>query len=133
MLKDLQVLNGTLDLKFNEYTYEYTITVDETVNALELAYTLDDDCYVEIKNNVLNYGNNIVYLDVYNVDKTITYTLYVYKENSNLVNGIENYREKIELSHNKEFELYKVQFLAIGIFLLIVFIFTLMFRKKKIN
>ena len=30
MLKDLKILNGVLELKFNEYTYDYTVVVEYT-------------------------------------------------------------------------------------------------------
>lgn len=132
MLIDLKITNGTLELKYNEYTYEYTVTVDNDINNLEFSYKLQDDCYVEIRNNELSNYENIVYLDVYNIDELITYTFYVYKENSNEANSIENFKESLEISLNKDIEEYKVQILSISIFLIIIIIFSLMFKRKKI-
>jgi len=132
MLEDLKVLNGNLELKYNEYTYEYTVTVEENINNLELEYILEDDCYIEIRNNELNFGENTVYIDVYNIDEKITYTLYVYKENSNVVNGIDDYKKTLEIVTTNEVALYKVQLLSIGIFLIIIIVFSLIFRRKKV-
>ena len=91
MLKDLKVLNGNLDLEFNEYIYEYTVNVTDDINSLELSYELDKDTYINIRGNTINEGENIVYLDVYDLNFSRTYTLYVYKENSESVSEIDNF------------------------------------------
>lgn len=131
MIDDLKILNGNLELTFNEYTYEYTVVVDSTVTSLDINYKLKDDCYINIRNNNLDYGENEVFIDVYNVDKTITYTLYVYREDMQEVNGIDNYMKSLEVVNTESIELYKVQMLTIGIFLFITVIFSILFRRKK--
>ena len=128
MLKDLKILNGNLELKYNEYTYEYTVTVDNDVNSLEFEYVLDDDCYVDIKDNNLEKGENIVTLDVYNVDNSITYTFYVYKESEEEVNGIDNYMKSLEVANTNNTEFYKVQILSVSLFFPFCFI-----RKKFLS
>ncbi len=133
MLKDLKILNGNLELKYNEYTYEYTVTVDNDVNSLEFEYVLDDDCYVDIKDNNLEKGENIVTLDVYNVDNSITYTFYVYKESEEEVNGIDNYMKSLEVANTNNTEFYKVQILSVSLFLTLIIIFSILFHKKKVS
>ena len=133
MLKDLKILNGNLELKYNEYTYEYTVTVDNDVNSLEFEYVLDDDCYVDIKDNNLEKGENIVTLDVYNVDNSITYTFYVYKESGEEVNGIDNYMKSLEVANTNNTEFYKVQILSVSLFLTLIIIFCILFHKKKVS
>ena len=134
MLKDLKILNGILELKFNEYTYEYTVVVEDDINNLEIDYKLEDDCYLTIRDNEIDYGENIVYLDVYNVDNLITYTLYVYKESSELTSGIDNYKKSLEIANsNNEIETYKVQLLTVGVFLIIVIIFSILFKRDIIK
>jgi len=133
MLNDLKVLNGNLELKYNEYTYEYTVKVDNDIDSLELEYTLKEDCYIEIENNTLLEGNNTVYLNVYNVDESITYTLYVYKEKAETVSGIDSYKKALEINSVKEIQVYKVQLLTTSIFLIILIIFSIMFKRKKID
>ena len=131
MLKDLKILNGNLELKYNEYTYEYTVTVDSDVSSLEFEYVLDDDCYIDIKDNVLDKKENIVTLDVYNVDKSTTYTFYVYKESDEEVNGIDNYMKSLEVSSTNHVDLYKVQILSVSLFLTLIIIFSILFHRKK--
>ena len=131
MLKDLKILNGELELKFNEYTYEYTVKVSEDVEKLEIDYVLGEDSYIDIKNNELNGDESIVYIDVYNVDKEVTYTLHVYKESSKPSSGIDNYRKSLEVSNNVKVDYYKVELLACGIFLAIVVVFSLLFHRRK--
>ena len=133
MLKDLKILNGNLELKYNEYTYEYTVTVDSNVNSLEFDYTLDDDCYIDIKDNILEKGENIVTLDVYNLDESVTYTFYVYKESEEEVNGIDNYMKSLEVANTNNTEFYKVQILSVSLFLTLIIIFSILFHKKKVS
>jgi len=133
MLEDLKVLNGNLELKYNEYTYEYTIRVKQDIKRLELEYKLKDDCYIEIIDNDLKNEENIVYLKVYNVDEEIIYKLYVYKEITNEVSGIDNFVESLEVNKNNDIPLYKVQILSISIFLIILILFSIMFKTKKVK
>lgn len=131
MLKDLKILNGNLELKFNEYIYEYTVVVEEDVDSLEIEYVLSDNCSIDIKSNYLNNGDNIVYLDVYDTDlNRETYTLYVYKESSESVSKIDNYLSSLEINKVEEISLYKVQLLTISMFLMIIIVFSIIFRRK---
>ena len=114
MLIDLEIINGILELKYNEYTYEYTVTVENDINNLEFSYKLQGDCYIQIRNNELYNYENIVYLDVYSSYDIITYTFYVYKEKSDEVNFIETFKETLEISSNNDIEVYKVKILYIG-------------------
>ena len=131
MLKDLKILNGVLDLEFNQYIYEYTITVDSDVEKLDIAYELEEECSIKIKDNILNKKENIVTLEVYNIDEVAEYKLYVYKNSSNEVNGIEDYRKSLEIVNKEEIDIMKVQILGVSIFLLILIVFCIIFRKQK--
>lgn len=130
MLNDLKVLNGILDLKFDKYTYEYTISVDSDVDHLELSYKLDEDATIEVIDNDLDARDNIVYLKVKNKVKEDNYTLYVtrYEEK---VSGIDNYMKSLEIAKKDDIEIYKVQILGISLFFVLIIIFTLMFRRKQ--
>lgn len=131
MIHDLQILNGTLELNFNEYTYFYTVTVPDNVSSLEFSYKLADDTYVEIKNNDLVEEENTVTLEVYNVNDAVTYTFLVYKNKIEDVSGIDNYMKSLEVESIDTLNLYKVQILAISIFLMLVLLFTFIFHRKK--
>ncbi len=131
MIYDLKILNGNLELPFNEYTYNYTVKVKEDVTSLEFSYKLAEDTYVEIKNNELNDKDSIVTLDVYNVNNDVLYTFYVSKETTEDVSGIENYRHSLEVKKDEELNVLNVQFLSLGVFFLITFFFALIFRRRK--
>ena len=133
MLKDLKVLNGNLELKFNEYTYEYTVTVDNNIDSLELEYKLEDNCFINISNNILNDIENIVYIEVYNEENIDTYTLYVYKEKSDYTTGIDNYKKSLEIVNAREIEIYKLQLLGVGIFLSIIIVFSIIFHHRRVK
>lgn len=130
MLKELKILNGILELEFNEYTYEYTVTVEDNVSSLDFSYLLEDNTYINIRGNSLSNIENIVYIDVYNKDKTITYTFNVYKESNEQVNGIENFVSSLEIVKEENVSLYKVQILTCSMFLIIVILFAIIFRRK---
>ena len=131
MLNELRILNGNLELKFNKYIYEYTVIVDDNVNSLEFDYNLEENSYINIRENFLNKDENMVYVDVYNSDDLATYTFLVYKNNTELVNGIDDFVHNLTISNNEEVSLYKVQILTTSIFLIIVIIFSIIFRKKQ--
>ena len=133
MINDLQILNGNLELKFNPYTYEYTVKVDSDIESLEFSYNLEPDCYINIRNNTLDNKENIVYVDVYNVDNTITYTFLVTKDEENSVSGIDNYKKSLEIVNNESINILYVQCLGIGLVLTIIILFSIIFRRKKHN
>ena len=131
MIYDLKILNGNLELPFNEYTYSYTVKVKEDVTSLEFSYKLAEDTYVEIKNNELKEKDSIVTLDVYNVNNDVLYTFYVSKESSEDVSGIENYMHSLEVKKDEEINVLNIQLLSLGVFFLITFFFALIFKKSK--
>lgn len=131
MLKELEILNGNLELDFNEYTYTYTVTVNKDVNSLEFDYVLEEECYINIRNNTLVEEENIVSVDVYNLDKTITYTFYVYKEESKTVSGIDDFVSSLEVSSEKTVSIQTIQILSCSLFLAILILFSIIFRRKK--
>ncbi len=133
MLENLKILNGDLELKYNEYTYEYTVTVEDDVTSLEFEYKLLPECNVLIRDNILDSKENTVYLDVYDVNHEITYTFHVTKESSNTVSMIDNYKKSLEVKSNKNIEIYQVQLLSCGLFLILVIVFSLLFKRKKSN
>lgn len=132
MIQELEIVNGILELKFNEYTYNYTVKVNDDIEKLEFKYKLKDDVSANIRNNYINEDNNIVYLDVYDINNLITYTFYVYKDNTNLTSGIDNYKKSLEVVEIDPYFHYKLEGLCAGVFLCIVIVFSIIFRKKKI-
>lgn len=133
MLNDLKILNGNLDLKFDKYTYEYTVEVENDIDHLEISYKLDENATIEIINNELREEENIVTIKVSDEKSEEIYTLYVHKDEE-VVSGIDNYKKNLEVIKKEEINVYQVQILSISIFLIIIIIFTFLFgRKNKIN
>lgn len=134
MIKDLLILNGELELKFNEYTYEYTVLVKDGIKELVFSYELNNGTYANIRNNDLsNEGENIVYLDVYDNTNTITYTFYVYKENTKTVTGIQEYISRLELKKEEDLNMLHVELLVVSCVILIIMVFSIIFHKKKVK
>ncbi len=131
MIEDLKIINGNLELKFDKYTYLYTVTVDNNINSLEFTYSLADNTYIDIRDNYLDKEENLVYIDVYNNEEVSTYTFYVYKENIEEVSGIDNYLASLEVKNEDVTSLYKIQILSISMFLIIVIIYAIIFRRKR--
>lgn len=131
MLSNLKVLNGTLDLEFDESIYNYTILVDDSVTSLELSYETKNNEYVVVRNNNIVDFENFVYIDVYAYDSIITYTLCVYKDNSNQVSGIDSYLNSLEVQKIDNVTQVEMQCLCIGVFLGVVIIFSIIFKRKK--
>ena len=130
MLTELKILNGILELKFDKYTYEYTVLVEEDIKRLDFEYLTTDNVSVNIRNNYIYDGEGLVYVDVINNDNIITYTFSTHKETTNLVSGIDDYKKSLELTKIDNIELYEIQILCSGVFIIIVIIFCLIFRKK---
>ncbi len=131
MIEDLKIINGNLELEFDKYTYLYTVTVDNNINSLEFTYSLADNTYIDIRDNYLDKEENLVYIDVYNNEEVSTYTFYVYKENIEEVSGIDNYLASLEVKNEDVTSLYKIQILSISMFLIIVIIYAIIFRRKR--
>ena len=88
---------------------------------------------INIRNNNLVSDENIVYIDVYNEEKTITYTIFVYREKTEEVSGIDNFVASLQVSDVKEVSLYEMQILCCGVFLIILIVFSVIFRRKKLK
>ena len=119
MLLDLKVLNGNLELKYNQYTYFYTVVVDNDINKLDLEYKLEDHTKIDIIDNNLDNIENLVYIKVSN-DKE-----------SEEVNSIIDYKESLEINNQEEYNLLNVQLLAISIFFIIIVLFSIIFKKHS--
>ena len=132
MLNDLKVLNGNLELSFNNLNYEYTVEVEEDIKKLEFSFKYDDGVNIEVIDNDLKNIDNIVYIKVSKENEEDIYTLYVHKKVTNEVTGIDLFKSSLDIE-KEEIALYKVQILGISIFLIIVIIFCLLFKKRKIK
>jgi len=129
MLEDLKILNGELSLKFDSLNTIYTINVAEDIESLELEYRLKDNTNISIiGNDNFQLGINEVVITVYNDEASVSYYLYVYKENTSTVFAPTSYSSKKEVEELWE---YAVPVISTTCFLIILFTFCLLFRKKR--
>lgn len=133
MLEYLKILNGNLSPEFNKDTFEYQVNADEDAISLVMEYKSEDDRPVTIYgNDNLTDGENHVLLEIFDGTKVNTYTLTVYKKESKEVFLNDNIKEKVEVPIENEF-IYELitPIISVICFLIIIFLYVLLFRKKK--
>ncbi len=128
MLQDLKILNGELSLKFDPYQTKYSVNVANDVSSLLFDYVVIDDAKVDILNNDLTRSDE-VRLKVTKDEKTTFYTFNVLKEEE--VSTSDMIAKELEVIAPKEISPYAVPSIASISFLLILFLFVLLFSKKK--
>ena len=130
MLIDLKILNGNLDIKFDKYTYNYTVRIDNDLNKLDFSYILDNNVSINIRDNNNITDGSIVYIDVFNGKRIITYTFNIYKDNTNEVINVMNIDDELLLEKSNE-NFITTNLLFTVMFFIIIFLYLLIFRKLK--
>lgn len=133
MLKKLEVLNGELSLTFDPLNTIYTVNVNDDVTELQFNYeTYDNDNILIIGNNLQNSVNEVI-VRVNSNEEIVDYHFTVYK-NDKIVSNDMTYLESLEIKSNKnELPSYIGPLIGVICFLLIVIMFTLLFKKRKIK
>lgn len=130
MLNDLKIINGVLSPKFDIYNNIYSVNIDENVDKLVIEYDVDSDYIVNIiDNESLVPGNNEVYLQVIKDNEINTYTLLVYKEETDTVVNYDYLLEPLEVK--EELPSYVAPLIIGCCFFVILLVFILLFKKKK--
>ncbi len=131
MLEEMEILNGELSLKFDYLNTKYTVMVDSTVSKLDLNLKVRDDCEISIFNNNNLVNNSVVVVTVYNDEEMISYYLEIYKKREERVFESEDYFASLEVNTKQEVPDYVAPLLACSCFLIILFLFTFLFKKNK--
>lgn len=130
MLNDLKIINGVLSPEFDIYNNIYSVNIDENVDKLVIEYDVDSDYIVNIiDNESLVPGNNEVYLQVIKDNEINTYTLLVYKEETDTVVNYDYLLEPLEVK--EELPSYVAPLIIGCCFFVILLVFILLFKKKK--
>ena len=130
MLNDLKIINGVLSPEFDIYNNIYSVNIDENVDKLVIEYDVDSDYIVNIiDNESLVPGNNEVYLQVIKDNEINTYTLLVYKEETDTVVNYDYLLEPLEVK--KELPSYVAPLIIGCCSFVILLVFILLFKKKK--
>ena len=130
MLNDLKIINGVLSPEFDIYNNIYSVNIDENVDKLVIEYDVDSDYIVNIiDNESLVSGNNEVYLQVIKDNEINTYTLLVYKEETDTVVNYDYLLEPLEVK--EELPSYVAPLIIGCCFFVILLVFILLFKRKK--
>lgn len=129
MLKDLEVLNGTLSLKFDPLNTKYTIILNKDEDKVNFKYILDDDTAMMISGNQKLNNGSMVIIRVSKNDEVINYYFNVYYEE--VATASTNSLIDLEITPKKEISKYAGPGIACICFLIILFLYVLLFKKKK--
>lgn len=131
MLKDLKIINGDMSLKFDSLNTIYTINLTEDADVLKFQYEISENDKISIMGNDLKAGVNEVVLTVYNDEESMSYYLYVYKEEMILANSETLSGMELNISGKEEISSYALPTISVVCFITILLFFTLLFKKKK--
>ena len=131
MLKKLTILNGELSLKFDPLNTRYTVNMTSLAERLELEYEIDEDDEISIFGNSLDGQDDLVVISVYNDDELMSYYLEINFLESKNVNLEQDYFASLELNSKQEVPKYVAPVIAGVCFLIILFFFAILFKKRK--
>lgn len=131
MLKKLTILNGELSIKFNSLNTRYTVNMTTNEEELKLEYEIDEKDNISIYNNHLENDKTEVVITVYNDEESMSYYLEVYKMQEELVEKEEDYFASLEVKTDTYTKEYVAPLIAGICFLIILFLFTVLFKKRK--
>ncbi len=131
MLKRLEILNGELSLKFDSLNTRYTVKMTNEDEELKLNYEIEEDDEISIFNNHLTEDKTEVVITVYNEEESTSYYLEVYKKEAEEAADTLNYFESLEVKTDTYLPKYVAPLIASICFLVILFLFTTLFKKRK--
>ena len=131
MLKELEILNGEMSLVFDPLNSKYTVFVADNVNELEIEYKLKENANIVIEGNYnLTDGSEVVITVSDGMDSVI-YLFNVYKNKDEKVSENISNITLLDVSSKKEVSEYAGPGVASICFVLILFLFVLLFHKKR--
>ena len=131
MLKRLEILNGELSLKFDSLNTRYTVKMTNEDEELKLNYEIEEDDEISIFNNHLTEDKTEVVITVYNEGESTSYYLEVYKKEAEEAADTLSYFESLEVKTDTYLPKYVAPLIASICFLVILFLFTVLFKKRK--
>lgn len=133
MLEELNILNGKMSLSFDPLNSKYTVFLNENEDRLDIEYKLKAGVFIVIDGNYnLKDGSNVI-ISVSDNKKTENYQLNVYINKSVEVGNISPNSVDLEINDNKVISEYAGPGIASICFILILFLFVILFHKKKIK
>ncbi len=131
MLQKLTILNGEISVNFDPLNTRYTVNMTSDDNFLELEYLIDDNDQISIYNNHINDEVTEVVITVYNDEEQMSYYLEVYPYQSEMVLESNDYFTSLKIKSDTYMPEYIAPLIAVVCFLVILFLFAFLFKKKK--
>lgn len=131
MLEELEVLNGTMSLKFDVLNTKYTVIMNNEDTSLDFQYKLKDGVNINIEGNENLEDNSNVIITVSNGKDSMSYYFTVYREIAEETNKTIADFIDLDITPKKEVSIYAGPGIACTCFLLILFLFTILFHKRK--
>lgn len=133
MLEELIILNGEMSIPFDSLNSKYTVFLNENEDRLDIKYKLKAGVFIVIDGNYnLKDGSNVI-ISVSDNKKTENYQLNVYINKSVEAGNISSNSVDLEINDNKAISEYAGPGIASICFILILFLFVILFHKKKIK
>ena len=131
MLKKLEVLNGELSVKFDPLNTRYTVKMTSEDSQLKLEVEANENDEISIFNNEITDVKTEVVITVYNDEEMMNYYLEVYPLQSDEVASNEDYFSSLEIKTDTYMPKYIAPLIGGICFLIILFLFCILFKKKK--
>ncbi len=127
-LEELQIKNGELSPNFDSLNNEYTVTLPKEEYNIEMEYKVEDGITVSAMDNFDLTNNATVTLLLIKEKEKVEYHLHILKEEEE--NTLVTFKEeKNPLEENFMFQ-YKIFIIPTSCFILILFAYKCIFRKK---
>lgn len=131
MLEKLTILNGELSVKFDPLNTRYTVNMTTQDKELQLELDSDENSEISIFNNNIEEDQNEVVITVYSDEQIMSYYLEVYPMKSENVLQNKDYFASLEVKTSTYTPKYVAPLIAVICFLIILFLFAILFKKKK--
>lgn len=133
MIEELDVLNGTMSLEFDYLNSKYTVFLNDNEVSINFEYKLEEEASIEITGNENLSDGSIVTLTVFKQDKKNDYYFNVYFKKETQVNNEINDLVELDIPQNNPYFEYMGPGIACACFLLILFLYVMLFSKRKNN
>ena len=131
MLEKLEILNGELSVRFDPLNTRYTVNMTTDEEELNLELKTDEENEISVFNNHIAKDKTEVVITVYNEKEMMSYYLEVYQLKSEQTTENKDYFSSLEIKSDSKIPGYTAPLIAGICFLIILLIFTFLFKKKK--
>ena len=133
-MESLNVLNGSINPKYDKYNDLYSVNIGSDVDFLELDYQKQENEIINVYGNLdFEEGINKVILAIEEGNKINYITLMVNKEFDTSVSSIDNNYVEMTLNNKDYIPKYAPNLIALSCLSIILLIFCLFYLRKRNN